>query len=132
MEKLQTVLKMMVDNIAATSAQLQNAAIEDKCIPIVTVVHKSQKYKIKVTEAPDPAITGAIGEHMSGNVLQVITSLIKVALNEVLENTSAGDTEKVDFHVIYAKSSLLRIDYMMYKYEFTSIGLKTEFQNAFS
>lgn len=131
MEKLQTVHKMMVDKIAATSAQMQNAAIEDKSLPIVTVVDRSQKYKIKVQEAPDPAITGAIGELMSGNFLEGIASLIKVALNEFLGNTSAGETEKVDFHVIYANNSLLRIDYMMYKYEFTSSGLKTEFQNAF-
>ena len=130
-EKLQTIHKMMVDKIGATSAKMQNEAIEDKSLPIVTVVDKSQKYKIKVTSAPDPAITGAIGELMSGNFLAGITSLITVALNEFLGNTSAGETEKVDFHVIYANNSLLRIDYMMYKYEFTSSGLKSEFQNAF-
>ncbi|XP_078375436.1 uncharacterized protein LOC144658827 [Oculina patagonica] len=131
MEKLQTVHKMMVDKIAATSAQMQNAAIEDKSLPIVTVVDKSQKYKIKVTNAPDQAISGAIGELMSGNFLSGLTSLITVALNQFLGNTSAGESEKIDFHVIYANNSLLRIDYMLYKYEFTSSGLKTQFQNAF-
>lgn len=131
MEKLQTVHKMMVDKIAATSAQMQNEAIEDKSLPIVTVVDKSQKYKIKVTSAPDPAISGAIGELMSGDFLSGLTSLITVALNQFLGNTSAGESEKVDFHVIYANNSLLRIDYMLYKYEFTSSGLKTQFQNAF-
>lgn len=131
MEKLQTVHKMMVDKIAATSAQMQNAAIEDKSLPIVTVVDKSQKYKVKVQSAPDPAISGAINELMSGDFLAGITSLITVALNEFLGNTSAGESEKVDFHVIYANNSLLRIDYMLYKYEFASSGLKTQFQNAF-
>jgi len=86
MEKLQKVHKMMVDKTAATSAQMQYAAIdyEDKSLPIVTVVDKSQRYKIKVKEAPDPAIAGAIGEPMIGTFLQGITSLIKVALNEFL------------------------------------------------
>ena len=131
MEKLQTVHKMMVDKIAATSAQMQNAAIEDKSLPIVTVVDKSQKFKIKVQNAPDPAIAGAINELMSGDFLAGITNLITVALNQFLGNTAAGETEKVDFHVIYANNSLLRVDYMLYKYEFTSSGLKTQFQNAF-
>ena len=38
-------------------------------VPIVTVVDKSQKYKIKVKEEPDPAMAGAIVEPMTGNFL---------------------------------------------------------------
>lgn len=130
-EKLQTIHKMMVDKITATSAKMQNEAIEDKSLPIVSVVDKSQKYKIHVRNAPAPEISKGIGELMSGNFLGGLTSLITVALNEFLGNASAGETEKIDFHVIYANNSLLRLDYMLYKYEFTSSGLKTKFENAF-
>ena len=130
-EKLQTIHKMMVDKIAATSAKMQNDAIEDKTLPIVSVVDKSQKYKIKVTSAPDQAISDGIGELLSGNFLGGLKSLITVGLNEFLGNTTAGETEKIDFHVIYANNSLLRLDYMMYKYEFASRGLKTNYKNAF-
>lgn len=131
LEKLQTVHKLMVDKVAATSTKLQNEAIEDKSLPIVSVVDKSQQYKVQVSSAPDPQVTGAIGQLLSGNFLAGLTSLIKVALNEFLGNTSAGESEKVDFHVIYANNSLLRIDYMLYKYEFASSGLKRDYQNAF-
>ena len=131
MEQLQIIHKMMVNKIAITSAKMEKEATEDKSLPIVTVVDKSQKYMIKVTNAPSDEVHKATDELMSGKFLAGINGLITVALNEFLGNTSAGETEKVDFHVIYANNSLLRLDYMMYKYEFSSKGLKDEYQNAF-
>ena len=85
---------------------------------------RSQACQIKVFE-------NAIGEVTSGDFLGGLENLLSVALNEVLGNTSAGEAEKTDFHVIYANNSLLRLDYMMYKYTFASKGLKDECTNAF-
>ena len=130
-EKLQVIHKMMTDKITAISSKLQNEAIEDKSLPIVSVVDRSQKYKVSVTSVPNQEISNGIGELLSGNFLSGLKSLISVALNEFLGNASAGETEKIDFHVIYANNSLLRLDYMLYKYEFTSTGLKSNYKNAF-
>lgn len=130
-EKLQVIHKMMTDKITATSSKLQNEAVEDKSLPIVSVVDRSQKYKVSVTSVPNQEISNGIGELLSGNFLSGLQSLISVALNEFLGNASAGETEKTDFHVIYANNSLLRLDYMLYKYEFTSTGLKSNYKNAF-
>ena len=80
---------------------------------------------------PDKGIENAIGEVMSGDFLGGLKNLLSVALNEVLGNTSAGEVEKTDFHVIYANNSLIRLDYMMCKYSFASKGLKDEYTNAF-
>ena len=68
---------------------------------------------------------------MSGDFLGGLKNLLSVALNEVLRNTSAGEAEKTDFHVIYANNSLIRLDYKTYKYTFASKGLKDECTNAF-
>ena len=130
-EKLQMVHNMMVDKITAASNKMGDEAAEDKSLPIVSVVDKSEKYKIEVTSAPAKDIENAIGEVMSGDFLGGLENLLSVALNEVLGNTSAGEAEKTDFHVIYANNSLIRLDYMMYKYSFASKGLKDECTNAF-
>ena len=122
-EKLQMVHNMMVDKITAASNKMGDEAGEDKNLPIVSVVDKSEKYQIKVESTPDKDIKNAIGEVMSGDFLGGLKNLLSVALNEVLGNTSAGEAEKTDFHVIYANNSLLRLDYMMYKYTFASKGL---------
>ena len=92
---------MMVDKITAASNKMGDEAAEDKSLPIVSVVDKSEKYQIKVESTPDKDIKNAIGEVMSGDFLGGLKNLIKVALNEVLGNTSAGETEKTDSRVIY-------------------------------
>ena len=130
-EKLQTIHNMMVDKIASSSAKMQNDAIEDKTLPIVAVIDKSEKYKVHVRTAPSDDVSDGINDLLSGDFLGGLKSLIGVALNEFLGNASAGETEKNNFHVIYANNSLLRLDYMMYKYEFSSKGLKDNYENAF-
>ena len=130
-ETLQTMHKMLINKIAATASQMENAAIEDKSLPIVAVVDKAQKYKIKVSAATSDQVSQALDEILSGDFLDGIKRLVKVGLDQLLGNVSAGETERRDFHVVFANNSLLRIDYMIYKYEFSSKGLKDEMQNVF-
>lgn len=130
-ETMQTMNKMLVNKIAAASAKMENDAIEDKSLPIVAVVDRSEKYKIKVSNAPSADINNAIDEVLKGDFLDGLKSLITAGLNTLLGNASAGETERVDFHVVFANNSLLRIDYMMYKYNFSSKGIIDEVQNVF-
>ena len=92
---------MMVGKITAASNKMGDEAAEDKSLPVVSVVDKSEKYQIKVESTPDKDIKKAIGEVMSGDFLGGLKNLLSVALNEVLGNTSAGETEKTDSRVIY-------------------------------
>lgn len=130
-ETLQMMHKMVGNKIAATSSKMENDAIEDKSLPIVAVVDKVEKYKIHVSSAPSSEIDSAIGEVLKGDFLSGLKNLISVGLNQMLGNTSAGETEKVDFHIVFANNSLLRIDYMMYRYNFSSKAIVDKVQNVF-
>ena len=110
---------------------MENSAVEDKSLPIVAVVDKSMKYSIKVSSATGEEVGKAIGEVLKGDFLSGVTDLITVGLNAMLGNESVGETEKQDFHVVFANNSLLRIDCMFYKYEFSSKGLIDKAQNIF-
>ena len=110
---------------------MENSAVEDKSLPIVAVVDKSMKYSIKVSSATSEEVGKAIGEVLKGDFLSGVTDLITVGLNAMLGNESVGETEKPDFHVVFANNSLLRIDCMFYKYEFSSKGLIDKAQNIF-
>lgn len=110
---------------------MENSAVEDKSLPIVAVVDKSMKYSIKVSSATSEEVGKAIGEVLKGDFLSGVTDLITVGLNAMLGNESVGETEKQDFHVVFANNSLLRIDCMFYKYEFSSKGLIDKAQNIF-
>ena len=110
---------------------MENSAVEDKSLPIVVVVDKSMKYSIKVSSATSEEVRKAIGEVLKGDFLSGVTDLITVGLNAMLGNESVGETEKQDFHVVFANNSLLPIDCMFYKYEFSSKGLIDKAQNIF-
>lgn len=110
---------------------MENSAVEDKSLPIVAVVDKSMKYSIKVSSATSEEVGKAIGEVLKGDFLSGVTDLITVGLNAMLGNESVGETEKQDFHVVFANNSLLRIDCLFYKYEFSSKGLIDKAQNIF-
>lgn len=110
---------------------MENSAVEDKSLPIVAVVDKSMKYSIKISSATSEEVGKAIGEVLNGDFLSGVTDLITVGLNSMLGNESVGETEKQDFHVVFANNSLLRIDCMFYKYEFSSKGLIDKAQNIF-
>lgn len=110
---------------------MENSAVEDKSLPIVAVVDKSMKYSIKVSSATSEEVGKAISEVLKGDFLSGVTDLITVGLNAMLGNESVGETEKQDFHVVFANNSLLRIDCMFYKYEFSSKGLIDKAQNIF-
>jgi len=92
-ETMQMMHKMLANKIAATSSKMENDAIEDKSLPIVAVVDKSQKYKIKVSSAPSQEINDAIGEVLKGDFLDGLKNLIGVGLRQMLGNASAGETE---------------------------------------
>ena len=110
---------------------MENDAIEDKSLPIVAVVDKSTKYSIRVSSATSDDVATAINEVLKGDFLDGLKTIIKVGLDAMLGNVSAGETEKQDFHVVFANNSLLRIDYMCYKYEFSSKGIVTQVKNVF-
>lgn len=95
--------------MAATSTALQNQALEDQSLPIVSVLDRSQEYKVKMSSAPRAYVTEAIGKLLSGKFLAGLASLIQVALDQFLGNAAAQESEKIDFHFMCANNSLLRV-----------------------
>lgn len=101
-------------------------------MPIVAVVSQTEKNKVNVSsKAPTGAVDGAVKGVLSGKFLEGLTTMINGALNTVLGSSFGGEIEKQDFHVVFAKNSLLRIDYLIYKYEFSSKSIKKIAKNAF-
>ena len=109
-ETLQTMHKMIVNK---NCCQMDNDDISEKSssLPIAEVVDKVEKYKIKVSSAPSPDIQAAVNEVLKRDFLGGMISLISVGIDQMLGNASARETEKVDFHTVFANKILLRIDY---------------------
>ena len=78
----------------------------------------------------DKSLQKTLGDLFGGEFLGGLHNLVSAALNELLGNTAAGEKEMKAFHVVYANNNILRVDYHMYKYDFSSKGLRDKMQNA--
>ena len=110
---------------------MKDDAFKDKRLPMSAVKDTSERYTVKVKNVPDQAIANSVKDILRGDFIAGFVSLLSIVLDAFLGNTAAGESEKKDFYVVFANNSLLRVDYMFYKYEFSSKGLKDEFQNGF-
>lgn len=131
-ETLTMMSKMLQNKVAATSAELESKALGDSKLPVVAIVSKTEKYMTNVSsKASDGEVDSAVKEVLSGKFLSGLTTIINGSLNTILGNTTAGEMEKQEYHVVFANNSLVRVDYLIYKYEFTSKGITKIAKNAF-
>lgn len=130
-EMLNTMNNMMSQKCAAISAQFKDAAVADPTLPIVAVVDKTEKYMLQIKQVANEDVTNGLNEVLSGSFMQGLKDSITGAMNVFLGDESEGESQETDFHVVYANNSLLRVDYLMYKYNFSSKGILHKFENAF-
>lgn len=130
-EMLNTMNNLMTQKCAATSAQFKDAAVADPTLPIVAVVDKTEKYMLNVKSVANDDVTSGLGEVLSGQFITGLGDMISGSIQVFLGDTSEGQSEETDFHVVYANNSLLRVDYLMYKYNFSSQGILSKYENAF-
>lgn len=62
--------------------------------------------------------------------VSLFINIMSALVNELLEDTSATEQERSGSHVVFANSSFLRVNYYLYKYEFSCKDLKALFKNA--
>lgn len=110
---------------------MEAKAFEDKSLPILAVVDKTEKYMVKVSEGASENVGSVVDDLFNGEFLNGLKDLEKTAMNELLGNASAGEKEKRECHVVYANNSILRVDYHMYKYDFSTQGIRDKAENAF-
>ena len=130
-EPLQLLQKLVSAKLEARAAKLEAEAFEDKSLPIVATVKKVETYLVKVETAPSENIKKSMEDIFQGEFLDGFQHLVTAAVNELLGNTLAGEKEFSSFQVVFANNSLLRIDFYIYKYDFSSEGLREKIQNAF-
>ena len=130
-EMLNTMNNLMTQKCAAISAQFKDAAVADPTLPIVAVVDKTEKYKLQVKSVTNENISNGLKEVLSGQFMKGLEDTITGAMQVFVTDESEGESQETDFHVVYANNSLLRVDYLMYKYNFSSKGILSKYENAF-
>lgn len=130
-ETIEILQKLVSAKLQAYASEMEAKAFEDKFLPIIAVVDKTEKYTVKVSEGASANVGSVVDDLFNGEFLDGLKHLVKTAMNELLGNASAGEKEKRECHVVYANNSILRVDYHMYKYDFSTQGLREKAENAF-
>lgn len=132
LEKLKLLKETMVNKVAAASAIMRDKALQDESLPVAAIVDTSEKYSVNVKESLHAKdVTGAVREILSGEFMEGFLKVLEIGVNAFLKSSEAGASEMRDFHVIFSNNTLLRIDFMVYKYQFSAKGFKDDFENGF-
>lgn len=128
-EQLGLIQQMLVAKTETVAKKLRDDAIEDKRFPVKAVVKTVGKQLIATGDK-------ASVEEIRMYVREVCRSefvdgLIKMAwrdVNELLQNTTGNEAERMASQLVISNSSVLRVDYHVYKFAFSSKGLRDKFE----
>lgn len=93
-ETIEILQKLVSAKLEAYAADMEAKAFQDKSLPILAVVDKTEKYMVKVSEGASEHVGSVIDDLFSGEFLDGLKHLLKTAMNELLGNASAGEKEK--------------------------------------
>ena len=129
-EQLRLIQQMLVTKLETETNKMRVAATEDKHFPVKAVVRTVERQLIVTERASVQEIKMCVSEACRTECLDGLIMMVCEDVNELLQNTAEGEAERMASHVVVANSSVLRLDYYLYKYTFSSKGLRDKFKNA--
>ena len=129
-EQIRLIQQVFIANCTAQAKKMKAEAFKDKGFPIVAVVGQTEKFFVGAEnvacEEIERHVSGVIHSEFIGGFINTVSAVV----NELLEDASASELERSGSHVVFANSSFLRVNFYLYKYEFSSKDLKAMFKNA--
>ena len=118
-EQIRLIQQVLIENCKTQAKKMKELALNDQCFPIVAVVGQTEKFFVQAenvaSEEIERHVSGVIHSEFIGGFINIMSALV----NELLEDTSATEQERSGSHVVFANSSFLRVNYYLYKYEFS-------------
>ena len=130
-EQLRLIQQMLVTKLETETNKMRVAATEDKHFPVKAVVRTVERQLIVTERALVQEIKMCVSEACRTECLDGLIMMVCEDVNELLQNTAEGEAERMASHVVVANSSVLRLDYYLYKYTFSSKGLRDKFKGGF-
>ena len=129
-EQLRLIQQILVAKCEGQAKKMKAEAFKDKSFPILAVVEKKEKFFVRAervaAEEIEKHVSGVIDVEFTGGFINTVSATV----DELLKHASATEQQRSGSHVVFANSSFLRVNYYLYKYEFSSKDLKAKFRNA--
>ena len=130
-EQLEILQEMGRSIVDGESQRMAASAYEDKTLPIVAIVDTKTCCSMHVESGAGKSVYGIVDSLFDGKYMEGFKHAVEAAVETFLGNAQAGRQEIREFHVVYDRNALLRIDVYLYNYEFSSEALKKHGENLF-
>ena len=128
-ERLSFLHKSAVNHLEVKRNEILAGSDNDLKIHGGTDVEEHMKVRINAS-TDESQLTDAIGDIFSGDVLGGLKKVIVAATESILGNGAVGEVEEQDYEVVWYNNALVRIDFYLWRYNFSSKGVITDVENV--
>ena len=129
-ERLNVLEKMVNYHLDNARTEMLAGERNDQEIDTGTVVEFSKQVNISMSSEPNPELEDAISDFFGGNLSGGFGSLVSVAVEAVLGNSSMGEHEGTNMFIQWHNNALLRLDAYYYRWNFSSTEIIQDVEGA--
>ena len=128
-ERLSFLHKAASNHLEVKKSEILAGSENDLKIHGGTDVEEHMKIRLNAS-SDESQLTDAIGDIFSGDVLDGLKKVVVAATESILGNGAAGEVEEQDYEIVWYNNALVRIDFYLWRYNFSSKGVIQDVENV--
>ena len=128
-ERLSFLHKAALSHLEVKKNEILAGSDNDLKIHGGTDVEEYMKIRLNVS-TNEKQLTDAIGDIFSGKILEGIKKVVVDATESILGNGATGEVEEQDYEIVWYNNALVRIDFYLWRYNFSSKGVIQDVENV--
>jgi len=128
-ERLSFLHKAAISHLAVKKNEILAGSENDLKLHGGTDVEEHMQVRLNASE-DDELLTEAIEDIFSGSILKGLKKVVIGATQSILGNEAVGEVEEEDYAIVWYNNALVRIDFYMWRYNFSSDGVIKQVENV--
>jgi len=128
-ERLSFLHKAALNHLKVKKHEILSGSENDLKIHGGTDVEEHMKIRLNAS-SDESQLTDAIGDIFSGDVLDGLKKVVVAATESILGNGTVGEVEEQDYEIVWYNSALVRIDFYLWRYNFSSKEVIQDVENV--
>ena len=121
-ERLSFLHKSALNHLEVKKNEIMSGSDNDLKIHGGTDVEEHMKIRLNVS-TDESEIVEAIGDIFSGEILEGLKKVVIAGVESILGNGAVGEVEEQDYEIVWYNNALVRIDFYLWRYNFSSNGV---------
>jgi len=128
-ERLSFLHKAALNHLEVKKHEIMSGSENNLKIHGGTDVEEHMKIRLNAS-SDESQLTDAIGDIFSGDVLDGLKKVVVAATESILGNGAVGEVEEQDYEIVWYNNALVRIDFYLWRYNFSSKGVIQDVENV--